>query len=136
MSYEHLTTNFTTGEFLVSSSYPELVKDVKLFYWQVDKLYYLCAFLLQPLRDKFGPVVITSGYRPPELNAKVGGVPTSQHARCEAVDFVTPDTDAAEVYEWILKRGWPGEIILYLKEDRLHVSLPQRNVKMDQFIKG
>ena len=30
MSYEHLTKNFTTGEFLVSSSYPELVKDVKI----------------------------------------------------------------------------------------------------------
>src|SRR5687767_1393711 len=37
------------------------------------------------------PMLITSGYRNPELNRAVGGSPDSQHPRGEAVDFVCPD---------------------------------------------
>jgi hypothetical protein len=36
------------------------------------------------------PLEISSGYRCPELNAAVGGVPHSQHALGLAVDFVCP----------------------------------------------
>jgi putative chitinase len=36
------------------------------------------------------PLEISSGYRCPELNALVGGVPTSQHALGLAVDFTCP----------------------------------------------
>jgi zinc D-Ala-D-Ala carboxypeptidase len=36
------------------------------------------------------PMIITSGYRCPELNAAVGGVVDSQHLRGEAADFVCP----------------------------------------------
>ena len=43
--------------------------------------------LLQPLRVMYGKrMVINSGYRCPELNKAVGGVPTSQHTKGEAVD--------------------------------------------------
>jgi hypothetical protein len=36
------------------------------------------------------PLDISSGYRCPELNAAVGGVPHSQHAQGLAVDFTCP----------------------------------------------
>ncbi|HSD40845.1 MAG TPA: D-Ala-D-Ala carboxypeptidase family metallohydrolase [Burkholderiales bacterium] len=36
------------------------------------------------------PLDISSGYRCPELNAAVGGVPNSQHAQGLAVDFTCP----------------------------------------------
>jgi hypothetical protein len=36
------------------------------------------------------PLEISSGYRCPELNAAVGGVPHSQHAQGLAVDFTCP----------------------------------------------
>lgn len=36
------------------------------------------------------PIKINSWYRSPSLNAAVGGTPTSQHSRGEAVDFVCP----------------------------------------------
>ena len=38
--------------------------------------------LLQPLRLAYGkPIAITSGYRSPEVNRLVGGVPSSQHVK-------------------------------------------------------
>lgn len=37
-----------------------------------------------------GPVIVTSWYRNPQVNKAVGGVPNSQHAKGEAVDFVCP----------------------------------------------
>lgn len=44
--------------------------------------------VLQPLRDGWGqPLHVNSGYRCPQLNAAVGGVPTSQHTKGEAADI-------------------------------------------------
>lgn len=43
---------------------------------------------LEQLRELYGkPIVITSGYRCPELNKAVGGKANSQHLRGEAVDL-------------------------------------------------
>lgn len=51
----------------------------------------LCEQVLEPLREHFGiPVVISSGYRCPQLNKAVGGVPNSQHLKGEAADIVLP----------------------------------------------
>ena len=51
--------------------------------------------VLNPLREKFGkPIRITSGFRSPELNKAVGGKPTSQHTKGEAVDIVADDNKA------------------------------------------
>jgi uncharacterized protein YcbK (DUF882 family) len=53
---------------------------------------------LQELRDAYGkPMVITSGYRCPNQNKKVGGAPNSKHVSGEAVDIAC--TDAAERYK-------------------------------------
>lgn len=57
-----------------------------------DALLALVRNVLQPLRDKWGkPLHINSGYRCPALNALVGGVPTSQHAKGEAADVAAAD---------------------------------------------
>lgn len=48
----------------------------------------LCDNLLQPLRDAWGkPIRVTSGYRCPELNSKVGGSRTSAHLIGYAADL-------------------------------------------------
>lgn len=51
-----------------------------------DNIKALVDEVLQPLRDAWGPLAINSGYRCPEVNKAVGGVPTSQHGRGEAAD--------------------------------------------------
>lgn len=60
----------------------------------VDNLAYLCATTLEPLRALLGPcpLTVTSGYRCPDLNARVGGSPTSQHLTGQAADLQLPRT--------------------------------------------
>lgn len=36
------------------------------------------------------PIIISSGYRSPELNKAIGGAKNSQHVKGEAVDFICP----------------------------------------------
>lgn len=56
-----------------------------------DAIKSLVDNVLQPLRDIAGvPLSINSGYRCSELNATVGGVPTSQHVKGEAADVAFP----------------------------------------------
>ena len=52
-----------------------------------DNIKALVDEVIQPLRDAWGePLAINSGYRCPEVNRAVGGVPTSQHVKGEAAD--------------------------------------------------
>ena len=56
-----------------------------------DAIKSLVDNVLQPLRDIVGvPLRVNSGYRCSELNAAVGGVPTSQHVKGEAADVAFP----------------------------------------------
>lgn len=56
-----------------------------------DAIKSLVDNVLQPLRDIAGvPLHINSGYRCRELNAAIGGVPTSQHVKGEAADIAFP----------------------------------------------
>ena len=68
---------------------------------QIEKLKLLCENILQPVRDHFGPVSVTSGFRSPELCLKINSSITSQHCKAEAVDFECPGKDNAEVCDWI-----------------------------------
>lgn len=46
---------------------------------------------LEVVRGALGhPIIITSGFRSPKLNAMIGGVPTSAHVQGYAVDFLCP----------------------------------------------
>lgn len=56
-----------------------------------DSIQALVVNVLQPLRTALGVEMhINSGYRCPELNEAVGGVPNSMHLRGEAADVATP----------------------------------------------
>ena len=64
---------------------------------------------LQQLRDLAGkPVIITSGYRNPAYNQKVGGSPTSRHLRGEAADIQIPGLSPQQVTDLAEKVGFNG----------------------------
>ena len=79
---------------------------------QIDKLKMLCENVLQPVRDHFGRVKVTSGFRSPQLCQAIGSVVTSQHARAEAVDFEVIGVDNAEVADWVKMNCETDQLIL------------------------
>ena len=58
----------------------------------IENLRLLCENVLQPVRDNFGPVTISSGYRSENLSEKIGSSRKSQHCRGH---------DNMEVFNWI-----------------------------------
>ena len=79
---------------------------------QIEKLKALCENILQPVRDHFGRVKITSGYRSVELCAAIGSSARSQHAKAEAADFECPGVDNAELADWIHRELPYDQLIL------------------------
>ena len=79
---------------------------------QIEKLKALCENILHPLRDHFGRVKITSGYRSVELCAAIGSSARSQHAKAEAADFECPGVDNAELADWIHRELPYDQLIL------------------------
>ena len=67
----------------------------------IEKLQAWTDNILQPVRDKFGPVIVTSGYRSPEANKAVGGSTTSHHCFGYAADFEVLNMDNRELAIYI-----------------------------------
>lgn len=68
---------------------------------QIESMVLLAENILQPIRDKFGPFMVSSGFRCPELCIAVGSNIHSQHAKGEAADFEVPNIDNLELARWI-----------------------------------
>ena len=65
----------------------------------VENLKLLCTKILQPIRDQFGVVSISSGYRSPALCEAIGSKITSQHASGQAADFECYSVDNNNLFE-------------------------------------
>ncbi|NER82996.1 MAG: peptidase M15A, partial [Leptolyngbya sp. SIO1D8] len=71
------------------------------------------ALLAQEARDRIGrPFVITSWYRPAEINARVGGASMSRHIVGDAIDFYCEGFTGRQLY-WALDPWWPGGLGRY-----------------------
>ena len=108
----NLTRNFTLQELTKSDTAIRLNIDNNPNANQIEKLKLLCENILQPVRDHFGPVLVTSGYRSPDLCLKIGSSINSQHCKAEAVDFECPGKDNAEVCDWVYKNLDYDQMIL------------------------
>lgn len=81
---------------------------------QVQSLKALCDNVLDPLRDEIGrPIRVTSGYRGPQLNARIGGSPTSQHSHGQAADLQAPGMDVLELFKTVVRMGLPYDQVIY-----------------------
>jgi hypothetical protein len=69
----------------------------------IDNLQLLVDNVLQPVRDHFGPVVVTSGYRSPEVNKAIGGSATSDHCKGMAADFEVLGVPNRDVARWVIE---------------------------------
>ena len=82
-----LSANFELEEFLRSQTAARQNIDMMPSKEVIWNLTDLCESILQPLRDSLGPIVISSGYRPIQLNKAIGGSKTSVHIDGRAADF-------------------------------------------------
>ena len=88
--------------------------------------------VLDPLREAYGkPIIVTSGYRCPRLNAIVGSTPSSQHVKGEAADIKsvqdTPEENK-KLYDLIVKLKLPfDQLINEHNYDWVHVSYGARH---------
>ena len=68
----------------------------------IDNLKALCINVLQPIRSEFEkPVMISSGYRSPELCVRIGSSINSQHAKGQAADFEIHSVSNKDLALWI-----------------------------------
>ncbi|MBU0514401.1 MAG: peptidase M15 [Proteobacteria bacterium] len=91
----------------------------------IENLSALVQKVLQPLRDRVGPINVTSGYRTKKLNDDLNGSTTSQHLIGQAADIVpkNPEVSRLDLIEWALWDGLPfDQLICYTYKGHLHFS--------------
>ena len=99
-SQAKLSEHFVLGEMTKSSSHPEVYNIPT--HEAIANLKRVCGWL-EVLRKRNGkPIIINSGYRSPQLNKKIGGVPTSNHLTGCAADIRVADMEQLIRYAAIL----------------------------------
>lgn len=94
--------------------------------------------VLDPVRDVVdAPIIITSGYRCPQVNQLVGGVDNSQHMSGCAADFhvmgFTPSMMLG-VFFYILNRLEYDQLIYYRSKNIIHVSYVENCPRRKAFV--
>ena len=98
-----LTKNFSLAEMTKSETALRHDMDNTPGEKEIGNLKLLCEKVLQPVRDHYGKgVKVNSGFRHPEVNAKVGGSKTSDHCRGQAADIEIPGVANADLAKWIV----------------------------------
>ena len=99
-SQAKLSEHFVLGEMTRSNSHPEVYNIPT--HEAIANLKRVCGWL-EVLRARAGGTIrINSGYRSPQLNKKIGGVPTSNHQTGCAVDIRVADMEQLIRYAAIL----------------------------------
>lgn len=106
----NLSPHFTLAELTRTSSGLANVPNAA----ETKALAALATSLLEPIRAKFGPVSIHSGYRSKAVNEAIGGSKSSQHMKGEAADFHCPGAALEVVMKWIVTESGLryGQVIL------------------------
>jgi len=133
-----LSKNFTLAEFTRSATALRMDIDNTPPPGVEANIQALVTSVLQPLRDKFGPIRVTSGYRSPELNRHVpGAAANSQHCTGEAADIepVAEGATVADLFIYTVEHLPFDQVIFeYPPNGWLHVSFGPRH-RRDKFVK-
>lgn len=130
-----LSSNFTLSELCKSETAARKGIDNTPPSEVVSNLAVLCGMVLQKVRNKLGVVMVTSGYRSPELNKAIGGSTTSDHCKGLAADFEVVGYDNKELAQWIEQNLTFKQLILEFYEEGqpnsgwVHCSFEEGNNK-------
>ena len=133
----NLTANFTLSEMVKSETALRHDMDNTPGEAEIASLRLLCEKILQPVREHYGKgVKVNSGYRHPEVNAKVGGSKTSDHCKGQAADIEIPGIPNADLAIWIMDNLEYTQLILEFytpggppDSGWVHVSYDPANLK-------
>ena len=116
-----LSEHFRLSEFTRSATAIKYGIDNTPCIEDIEALQSLCINVLEPLRRRFGVIRITSGYRSPMLNDKIGGSHTSQHLRGEAADIHVGSLEVArKMYAFIMANIDFDQMLLEMKAGKVH----------------
>jgi hypothetical protein len=123
-----LTAHFALAEFTRSESAKRHGVSNEPTPEHLQNLIVLCEKVLEPIRMKFGPINISSGYRSKTLNHYIGGSLNSQHCEAKAADI---DMDGMggptnkEIFEYIKNELEFDQLINEFNYSWIHVSYNQ-----------
>jgi len=122
----NLTANFTLAEMVKSETALRHNMDNTPGETEIENLKQLCEQVLQPVRNHFQTgVKVNSGFRHPEVNAKVGGSKTSDHPGIPNADLAIWIMDNLQYTQLILEFYTPG----IPDSGWVHVSYDPANLK-------
>jgi len=92
---------------------------------QLENLKRTAATIMDPIREEFGRIRVTSGLRIPAVNAKIpGSSNTSYHRFGLAFDFSPYNRDVSlkEVMDWIIQSDLPVDQCIYEYGRWIHIA--------------
>ena len=119
----NLTTNFTLAEMTASQVASRNGLNNNPTAGQIENLKKLCESILQPIRNHYdAPVIVSSGFRSPELCIRIGSSIDSQHAKGQAADIQVVGIDNKSLAKYIKENLDFDQLILefYKEEEGPH----------------
>jgi zinc D-Ala-D-Ala carboxypeptidase len=125
-----LSKNFVLSEMTRSNTAKRLGISNEPTKKHLENMQRLVSDLIQPMRDKLGPIRITSGYRSQALNRAIGGSTKSDHCRAMAADlqfWKDGKMCNKEIYDWVIESGLEfDQMINEFDFSWIHLSLREK----------
>jgi len=137
-----LSANFSLYEFLVSQTATRHNIDMTPSEEIKANIQRLVDEIMQPLRDDLGAaLLISSGYRPEDLNSLIGGSKTSAHRFGCAADFRSNAESPLDLCERIVRLDLPYDQVIHEFGRWVHVGIrwdgePPRKEKLTAYKDG
>lgn len=105
---------------------------------QTENMKYVAKNVFDKVREHLGvPLFVSSFFRCPQLNKAIGGSPTSQHCKGEAIDIDHPKLNK-KVFDYIRKNLTFDQLIWEFGDETspawVHVSLTKDHNRMQVLI--
>ncbi len=122
----NLSPNFTLEELTSSETADRHGIDNTPSAEIIENLKHLAA-TLQEVRTLLGnkPITVSSGYRSPAVNEKLGSKPTSDHCKGLAVDFICPSFGTPdEIVRAVMASPIPYKQVIREFDRWVHLAVP------------